>query len=83
MADFQKALDEVKPAFGANTEGLEVYRMAGMIPYGDAFSHLQATLHALVNQVGGEGGKPGREGGRGGGKGAVMGLRGWGGPGRG
>lgn len=51
MQDFLKALDEVKPAFGAAVESLEAYRMQGIIDYGDAFSHLQSTLRALVSQV--------------------------------
>jgi hypothetical protein len=45
------ALEEVQPAFGANTESLEVHRMHGIIDYGDTFRHLQATLTTLVGQV--------------------------------
>ncbi|KAI8476967.1 MAG: N-ethylmaleimide sensitive fusion protein [Monoraphidium minutum] len=51
MSDFLAALDEVTPAFGSNTEGLELCRRHGVIDYGDAFKHLQATLRTLVNQV--------------------------------
>lgn len=51
MADFLSALDEVVPAFGSNTESLELCRQHGIIDYGDAFKHLQQTLKTLVNQV--------------------------------
>jgi len=51
MQDFLNALDEVKPAFGANTESLSTYVMHGMINYGDVYHHLRATLEALVKQV--------------------------------
>lgn len=49
--DFEHALTEVTPAFGANTDTLQSYRMHGMFNYGPVFEHLQATLAALVNQV--------------------------------
>jgi vesicle-fusing ATPase len=52
MADFLAALDEVVPAFGSNTEGLELCRRHGIIDYGDAYKHLAQTLKTLVNQVG-------------------------------
>lgn len=52
MADFMHALDEVKPAFGANMESLSTYIMHDMMDYGDAYHHLHATLGALVKQVG-------------------------------
>lgn len=51
MSDFMAALDEVQPAFGSNTEGLEACRRHGIIDYGDACRHLQQTLRTLVNQV--------------------------------
>ncbi|KXZ46923.1 hypothetical protein GPECTOR_39g417 [Gonium pectorale] len=51
MEDFEKALEEVKPAFGASTETLESYRTHGIIPCGDAFDHLRQTLTSLVQQV--------------------------------
>jgi hypothetical protein len=52
MADFNAALNEVTPAFGSNTESLELSRRHGIIDYGDSFKHLQQTLRTLVNQVG-------------------------------
>lgn len=51
MEDFEKAFDEVKPAFGASTETLESYRTHGIIPCGETFDHLRATLTTLVQQV--------------------------------
>ncbi len=51
MADFEHALEEVKPAFGAATETLELYRVHGMISCGDQFDHITHTLHTLVQQV--------------------------------
>ncbi|KAG2487773.1 hypothetical protein HYH03_013618 [Edaphochlamys debaryana] len=51
MTDFEKAFEEVKPAFGASTETLESYRTHGIIPCGDSFDHLRQTLGMLVQQV--------------------------------
>lgn len=51
MDDFEHALTEVVPAFGAATEALAGYRMHGIINYGSTFDHLMATLRALVAQV--------------------------------
>ncbi len=51
MQDFETALAEVKPAFGAVTETLETYRANGIIPYGERFVHLQSTCRTLVEQA--------------------------------
>jgi hypothetical protein len=51
MGDFMAALEEVQPAFGANTEGLSKHMMHGIIDYGDAYKHLASTLKTLVSQV--------------------------------
>lgn len=51
MADFERALAEVQPAFGSNAESLELCRRHGVLDYGPAFRHLQATLRTLVAQV--------------------------------
>uniref|UniRef100_A0A7S0RIV4 Vesicle-fusing ATPase n=1 Tax=Chlamydomonas leiostraca TaxID=1034604 RepID=A0A7S0RIV4_9CHLO len=51
MADFERALEEVKPAFGTATETLELYRVHGIISCGDAFDHIMHTLRTLVRQV--------------------------------
>ena len=52
MHDFEKALEEVKPAFGASTDMLNSYCTHGMLPCGETFDHLRETLRALVQQVG-------------------------------
>ena len=52
MADFIKALEEVKPAFGAATESLQSYCLHGIINCGENFDHLLQTLRMLVHQVG-------------------------------
>lgn len=51
MADFEKAVGEVKPAFGAVTDTLEAYRTLGIIDSGDHYRHNLATCKALVEQV--------------------------------
>lgn len=51
MDDFEHALTEVVPAFGAATEALAGYCTYGIIHYGAAFDHLRNTLRALVAQV--------------------------------
>mmetsp|Transcript_11657 Transcript_11657/g.20672 ORF Transcript_11657/g.20672 Transcript_11657/m.20672 type:complete len:723 (-) Transcript_11657:92-2260(-) len=51
MADFEHALEEVKPAFGQATETLHSYRVHGMISCGEAFDHILHTLRTLVRQV--------------------------------
>ena len=52
MEDFEEALKEVKPAFGAVTETLEAYRLNGIIEYGDNFRHLLSLCKQLVEQAG-------------------------------
>lgn len=49
--DFDRALAEVKPAFGAVTETLEEYRLNGIIPYSAPFTHLLGTCNTLVEQA--------------------------------
>ena len=51
MQDFDRALSEVKPAFGAVTETLEQHRLNGIIDCGEHFRHLQSTCRTLVEQV--------------------------------
>lgn len=51
MDDFDKALKEVKPAFGTSTETLESFLPHGIIPCGDTFERLQKTLSMLIEQV--------------------------------
>jgi vesicle-fusing ATPase len=51
QSDFEAALSEVQPAFGANTENLSKAMTHGVIDYGDAYRHLANTLRTLVSQV--------------------------------
>ena len=51
MEDFEEALKEVKPAFGAVTETLEAYRLNGVIDYGEHFRHLLSVCKQLVEQA--------------------------------
>lgn len=51
MADFEHALSEVKPAFGAVVDTLESYRAGGMINYGTRMQKLLSTCDKLVRQV--------------------------------
>ena len=51
MEDFEEALREVKPAFGAVTETLEAYRLNGIIDYGEHFRHLLSVCKQLVEQA--------------------------------
>ncbi|KAF6256958.1 N-ethylmaleimide sensitive fusion protein [Scenedesmus sp. NREL 46B-D3] len=51
QSDFEAALSEVQPAFGANTENLSKAMTHGVIDYGDAYKHLANTLRTLVSQV--------------------------------
>lgn len=45
------AKDEVRPAFGAVVDTLEMYRLNGILDYGDRFRHLASTCQSLVEQV--------------------------------
>lgn len=51
MADFEQALGEVQPAFGASTATLERCRLNGWVSTGDSFQHLIRTCKMLVEQV--------------------------------
>ncbi|KAG0631526.1 hypothetical protein M758_1G260800 [Ceratodon purpureus] len=51
MSDFIMALDEVKPAFGAAINTLEMCRSGGMLPCGEAFSKNLKTAKTLIEQV--------------------------------
>lgn len=51
MEDFVTAMQDVKPAFGAVIDTLEMYRLNSIIDYGDSYRHLASTCHSLVAQV--------------------------------
>ncbi len=51
MSDFEHALEEIKPAFGAESDTLKLYPVHGILSCGEAFDHIMHTLHTLVHQV--------------------------------
>jgi vesicle-fusing ATPase len=50
-ADFERALGDVEPKFGAKSTELKAYYRNGFVPYGDGFDMLMGTLERLVEQV--------------------------------
>lgn len=50
-ADFERALQDVEPKFGAKSQELKAYYRNGFVPYGDNFDRLMGTLERLVEQV--------------------------------
>ena len=50
-ADFERALEEVTPAFGASTDTFERCRLNGIISPGSKFEKLHHTCRSLVEQV--------------------------------
>jgi vesicle-fusing ATPase len=50
-ADFQRALQDVEPKFGAKSQELKAFYRNGFVPYGDAFDTLMATCERFVEQV--------------------------------
>jgi vesicle-fusing ATPase len=51
MDDFMLALNEVKPAFGAAINTLEMCRLNGMLNCGERHAHIQRTVMTFVEQV--------------------------------
>jgi vesicle-fusing ATPase len=51
MVDFLAALNEVKPAFGATIDTLDLYRLHGVVDYGPRHQHLLSSCRTLVRQV--------------------------------
>ncbi|KAL1523361.1 hypothetical protein AB1Y20_018305 [Prymnesium parvum] len=51
MADFERALGEVKPAFGISSEDLSICVRGGMIEYGLAQRELMNSASELIKQV--------------------------------
>lgn len=50
-ADFERALDEIQPKFGAKSQELKAFYRNGFVPYGDSFDNLIQTMERLVEQV--------------------------------
>ncbi|CAB9524283.1 fusing ATPase [Seminavis robusta] len=49
--DFERALNDIEPKFGAKSQELKAYYRNGFVPYGDTFDNLMSTLERLVEQV--------------------------------
>jgi vesicle-fusing ATPase len=50
-ADFEQALNDVEPKFGAKSQELKAHYRNGFVPYGDSFDLMMGTLERLVEQV--------------------------------
>jgi vesicle-fusing ATPase len=50
-ADFERALNDVEPKFGAKSQELKAFYRNGFVPYGDSFDLMMSTLERLVEQV--------------------------------
>lgn len=50
-ADFERALGDIEPKFGAKSTELKAFYRNGFVPYGDMFDGLMSTLERLVKQV--------------------------------
>jgi len=50
-ADFEQALDDVEPKFGAKSQELRAHYRNGFVPYGASFGIMMAILERLVEQV--------------------------------
>mmetsp|Transcript_13318 Transcript_13318/g.25262 ORF Transcript_13318/g.25262 Transcript_13318/m.25262 type:complete len:759 (+) Transcript_13318:150-2426(+) len=51
FSDFERALDDVEPKFGAKSQELKAYYRNGFVPYGESFDVMMASLERLVEQV--------------------------------
>jgi len=49
--DFERALGDIEPKFGAKSQELKAFYRNGFVPYGDTFDNLMQTLERLVEQV--------------------------------
>jgi vesicle-fusing ATPase len=50
-ADFEQALNDVEPKFGAKSVELKAHYRNGFVPYGESFDVMMGTLDRLVEQV--------------------------------
>ncbi|OQR93106.1 vesicle-fusing ATPase [Thraustotheca clavata] len=51
LEDFELALSEIKPKFGAPQDTLEMYYRHGLVSYGPAFDDVRNTLNKLLGHV--------------------------------
>jgi vesicle-fusing ATPase len=50
-SDFEAALGDVEPKFGAKSQELKALYRNGFVPYGESFDMLMGTMERLVDQV--------------------------------
>ena len=43
--DFERALMDIEPKFGAKSQPLKAYYCNGFVPYGDPFDYLMGMYH--------------------------------------
>jgi vesicle-fusing ATPase len=48
--DFERALMDIEPKFGAKSQELKAFYRNGFVPYGDSFDYLMGTMERLVEQ---------------------------------
>ncbi len=48
--DFERALMDIEPKFGAKSQQLKAYYCNGFVPYEDSFDYLMGTMERLVEQ---------------------------------
>ena len=51
MRDFEKALEEIKPAFGMDNSGLENKLVGGFIDYGKSFTDIYGRCNDFINEI--------------------------------
>jgi len=51
LEDFERALTDVEPKFGAKSQELKALYRNGFVPYGETFDFLMSTMERLVEQV--------------------------------
>jgi vesicle-fusing ATPase len=49
--DFERALGDVEPRFGAKSQEFKAYYRNGFVPYGDSFDMRMGTLERLAEEV--------------------------------
>ena len=50
-SDFERALTDVEPKFGAKSQELKAIYRNGFVTYGESFDMLMSTMFRLVEQV--------------------------------
>lgn len=50
-SDFERALGDIEPKFGAKSQELKAYFRNGIVPYDDSFDTIMSTMDRIVEQV--------------------------------